>query len=92
MSSASTTRLWLSDEEAHQLAALVANMLEAHLRTSLAEQESKQEFTDQKFDECAQQDQRCTHAQEGLGLHSTIEHGASQAPSRKHRTPVCVAR
>jgi hypothetical protein len=78
MSSAVSThrRLQLTDSDSHQLATLIANMIEDHLRaTALTRQLPNQEADND------QQDHDATLAEDSLRLHSSVEHGTSPAPS-----------
>ena len=84
MSSAQLPRIRLGDAEVQQLAMLVANMLEDHLRASATCKEPTAQQPEDRFHDDNQQDHQRASAEDSLCLHSAVEHGSSEASSRKY--------
>ena len=84
MPSAQLPRIRLDDAGVQQLAMLVANMLEDHLRALATCREPTAQQPEDGLHERKQQDHRHPHAEDSLRLHSAVEHGSSETSSRKY--------
>jgi hypothetical protein len=71
-------RLVLSACESHQLAILIANMVEGHLRAAASTQHALSFEHKMRHN---RQDQAAPLAEDGICLHSPVEHGTSTASS-----------
>jgi hypothetical protein len=77
-SDSTRSRLLLTDCRSLQLATLIANMVEDHVRTTTSPQQGlsfQQEVCDDR------EDYTSAPAADGIRLHSSVEHGASAASS-----------
>ena len=81
-------RLALTECDTQQLATLIANMVKDHLRVTASEEPPFSFAQEVRHD---RQDHRSTLAEDGLCLHSSVEHGTSTEPSREYGTTVCAA-
>ena len=81
MSSTKLPRIRLGDTEIEQLAMLVANLLEDHLRASATCGESTTQRLEDQLHDDNQQDHQHASTEDGLCLHSSVEHGTSTASS-----------
>ena len=84
MSSTKLPRIRLGDIEIQQLAMFVANLLEDHLRASATCGEFTTQRPEDHLHDDNQQDHQHASSEDSLCLHSTVEHGASEASSRKY--------